>query len=156
MRSNAKSYPKFLPEPTAKTLRQMWPKIKVPDGCWEWTGSCMESGYPNRISVVGADTKGSHSRPQRLMFSWFKYEIPEGFTVDHLCKNRKCVNPDHMEAVSHEENTSRGNKRSYCKRGHAQTPENRYVYKCHGKKKERCRLCIPIQTAAWKAGKSLE
>ena len=156
MRLDSLRYPKPLPEPVAKTLRLMWAKIQHPDGCWECTGSILANGYPSSICVDGSRKEGNDYRPQRLMFHWFKYAIPDGFTVDHLCKNKRCVNPDHMEAVTHEENASRGNKKRYCLRGHPQIPENRYPYKSCGRIRERCKPCIPIQVAALKARKAAE
>lgn len=137
-------YPTQLPSPDAKTLRLMWAKMKTPKGCWEWTGSLRPTGYPQSVSANGSRGAGLTYRPQRLMFHWFKYPIPDGFTIDHLCKNRKCVNPDHMEAVSHGENASRANKRKYCKRGHPQTPKNRYSYISKLGKRERCLPCMRI------------
>ena len=121
----------------------MWAKIRIPNECWEWKGSLRPKGYPQSVSVGGSRQNGLTYRPQRLMFHWFKYPIPDGFTIDHLCKNRKCVNPDHMEAVSHGENVVRALKRKYCKRGHPQVPENRYSYRlANGNRRERCKLCM--------------
>ncbi len=133
--------PLALPAPDEKTLRRMWAKIKIPDGCWIWTGTLRDVGYPQSISVNESRRKGGNLyRPQRLMFHWLKYAIPPNFTVDHLCKNRTCVNPDHMEAVTHQENVSRAHKKPYCKRGHKQTPENRYT--APGSGRSRCKLCV--------------
>ncbi len=133
-----------LPGPTSPALRRIWANVRLTDGCWVWTGSIHpDSGYPREISVDGSRKRsGRLYRPQRLMFHWFKYAIPPDFTVDHLCNNRRCVNPDHMESVTHGENASRGNKKAYCKRGHKQTSENRYEYRSQGKPRGRCRLCI--------------
>lgn len=129
-----------LPEPCTKTLRLMWPKINVqPDGCWNWTGCIKEDGYPSAINVAGADKFGPYYRPQRLMFHWFKHEIPEGLTVDHLCGNRICVNPDHMEVATAAANTSKAVKRQYCKRGHILADPNLYYDK---KGKRKCRGCM--------------
>ena len=141
MKRTARAYPKPLPEPYAKTLRLMWSKMSTPKGCWEWTGSLLSSGYPQSIAVNGSGERNLF-RPQRLMFHWFKYPIPDGFVVDHLCKNHKCVNPDHMEDITHELNVARGLKRKYCKRGHPQTQENRYAYSSHGRRRERCKPCM--------------
>ena len=152
MRAANSTKPLPLPEPKANILRHMWPKIKIPDGCWEWSGSLTMEGYATNVSVNGTSGPDRERHlPHRLIFQWFKWDIPDGMTIDHLCKNRKCMNPDHMEAVTAGENVRRGLKRAYCKRGHPQTPENRYVYKANGRTRERCRPCIPIQAGAWQA-----
>lgn len=148
------STPIALPEPCAKTLRLMWTHIKIqPKGCWLWTGRIRHTGYPDSICVFGAPKKGPFYRPQRLMFHWFKYAIPPVFTVDHLCKNRACVNPDHMEAVSHGENVTRALKRKYCQRGHLMAGDNLYHYKSNGKSVRRCKPCMKITQRAQKGKK---
>lgn len=138
--------PVQLPEPTAATLRKMWAKIEVPSGCWIWKGAKQHPGYPVAMSVDGSRINSGPGtyRPQRLMFHWFKYPIPDGFTVDHLCKNKMCVNPDHMEDVTQGENARRAHKRKYCKRGHPQIPKNRYSYMSKLGKRERCLPCMRI------------
>ena len=139
-----KNQPVDLPEPSAKQLRAMWPHIKPSEGeCWPWTGRIHpRDGYPKAINV--SNQLGQHG-PARLMYHWFKHPIAADFTVDHLCRNKLCMNPDHMEAVTYGENARRAHKKPYCKRGHAQTDENRYHYKVYGKPRSRCKLCIPFQ-----------
>ena len=155
MRTNKTTEPVPIPPPDAQTMRNIWAKIKGPDECWDWVGAMNVSGYASSVSVDNSRARtGRTFYPHRLMFSWFKHQIPDDFTIDHLCKNRRCMNPDHMEAVTFAENVRRGVKRDYCKRGHPQIPENRYAYNCKGKRKERCKLCIPIQTEAWKRRKA--
>lgn len=77
--------------------------IVNPDtGCWDWQGACSWNGY------------GRIKRDGRLQWAhrWFyieKYgEYPQGKDLDHLCRNIKCVNPDHLEVVSKAENQRRG------------------------------------------------
>jgi hypothetical protein len=87
----------------------------------------------------------------RLAWTYERGEIPEGLTIDHLCRNRGCVNPDHMELVTLGVNVLRGmaftavNKRkTHCKYGHEFTPENTYVAPDKGR---RCRLCNSLKDA---------
>lgn len=130
-----------LPPVDEKTLRRMWAKIQPPEGCWIWTGSAQRKGYSQSISVNESRTRtGKSYLPHRLMFQWFKFDIPPDLTIDHLCKNRRCVNPDHMEPTTLAENVRRGTKKPYCKHGHKQIPENRYT--APGSGRQRCRLCI--------------
>ncbi len=137
--------PKHVPPPQVDILRRVWRYIDITgSGCWLWTGPTNRDGYAHNLAI-----NGDRYLPHRLMFSWFKWDIPPGLTIDHVCKQKTCMNPDHMEPVTGGENVRRALKVAYCKRGHAQTPENRYRYG-KSKKKERCKPCIPIQTAEWK------
>lgn len=143
--------PKPMPPVTEASLRKMWPHVKIPDGCWEWTGAIHPKGYPVTISTDNSrNSNGRVYLPHRLMAHWFKHDIPDGLEIDHLCKNKRCVNPDHLEAVTHRENIHRALKRPYCYRGHPQIPENRYSY---SDGKERCRPCISANHAEARAAR---
>ena len=80
----------------------------------------------------------------RVAYEIIKGKIPDGLDLDHLCRNKVCVNPDHLEAVTRRENLMRGNtiiakevKQTHCKRGHPLSGNNLYFYgfrrckKCH-------------------------
>lgn len=101
-------------------------KIKrLDNGCWEWQGAKNPKGY---------GIFGHHRRTEmahRYSHKIFKGEIPKGFTIDHLCRNRGCVNPDHLEPVTQRENLLRGNgwsgrnaRKALCPRGHVLAGDN--------------------------------
>ena len=126
---------------------RFWPRVNK-DGplwngtpCWEWLGRIDRGGYGG-FKADGYRWMGAHV---------FAYEnlvgpVPAGLVIDHLCRNRRCVNPDHMEPVIFAENILRGtgptavNKRkTHCIRGHEFTPENTYIHKKYGGRM--CREC---------------
>lgn len=102
-------------------------------GCWLWTGP--GNGY-GQIRI-GSRKEYAHRVSHRL----FKGEIPTKFDVDHLCRNTMCVNPEHLEAVTHIENIRRGIKgvlTTHCPRGHEYNAVNTYF-----RKPNAARVCKP-------------
>lgn len=99
---------------------RFWMKVdKQFLGCWKWAGITGKNGY-GRIKI-----KKKFESAHRLSFSIFKGPIPAGMQIDHLCRVRNCVNPDHLEAVTARENILRGygysaenSRKTHCKRGH--------------------------------------
>ena len=94
-------------------------------GCWEWIRSCSSGGYGH------AWIDGGHIYAHRLSYEVHKGKIPDGLTIDHLCRNRKCVNPEHLEAVTRRVNNLRGTspsawnyRKTHCISGHEFNKEN--------------------------------
>ncbi len=96
-------------------------KILVSDtDCWEWTGSIERSA---RGGYGMFRWNGCTGLAHRFAYETFKGSIPKGLEIDHLCRNRKCVNPNHLEVVTRSENHRRGllgvlRNQPYCKNGH--------------------------------------
>lgn len=80
---------------------RFWSYVDASGDCWEWTGLLSQDGY-GRITI-----KGRNRTAHRVAWEWLVGPIEEE-TLDHLCRNRPCVNPDHLEPVSAAENTMRG------------------------------------------------
>jgi len=113
--------------PAPLTEEAILSRIDATGDCWEWTGY-LSHGY----GAVAYECKSW--RAHRLIYTMLVDEIPEGLVLDHLCRNKSCVNPDHLEPVTWAENIKRGvhtnaqAKQVSCIRGHEldyTTPDGR-------------------------------
>jgi len=84
-------------------ITRLFSKIKI-NNCWIWTGKLNYDGYGS----IKVDKK--MKKVHRISYEYFKEIIPEGLEIDHLCKNRACCNPNHLETVTHIENLKRQRK----------------------------------------------
>jgi hypothetical protein len=117
-------------------------------GCWLWTGAIARGG------LARAHGRGVYKRTYELVNG----PVPAGLDLDHLCRVPSCVNPAHLEAVTHHVNLMRGvgacaqnARKTHCKRGHPLTPENLVPRKIPrgGKRTPRsCRICARLH-ARW-------
>ncbi len=127
---------------------RFWAKVEkspVPDGCWVWMGRVNNQGYGS-IRIMGR--LGSPILVHRFTYELLVALIPEGAEIDHLCRNRRCVNPAHLEVVNRSENCKRGNSglawavhqrsKTHCPQGHPYDLFNTYFDKNGGRQ---CRIC---------------
>lgn len=132
------SYPAKLP------ADRFWVKVKKTKGCWLWLGKTTSWNGYGAFWLGGGRTGLAH----RFSYELLVGEIPPKLQVDHLCRNRSCVNPKHMELVSIKENVLRGMglsainlRKTHCIRGHPFEGKNLRVYK----KTRVCRNCKSIR-----------
>lgn len=116
---------------------RFWSKVEKTETCWLWKGTKSKStsdiygAFPRKI-----DGKTAVRRAHRVAYELVKGPIPDGLVIDHLCRNPLCVNPDHLEPVTQQENTLRGigpsaknAVKTECDKGHPFDDENTYWYK---------------------------
>lgn len=115
--------------------------------CWLWTGHLNNKGYP--LIDMNEDGRWSPRYAHRMAYGWFVEPLIDGLTIDHLCYTPACVNPHHLEQVTHRVNMhrSRGKEmqahlRGECLSGHAMTEENTYNAP-DGRRM--CRACIRLR-----------
>lgn len=122
-------------------VKRFWRKVDRSGDCWLWTDVLAANGY-GYLGIGGRS--GRKIQAHRIAFELAKGPIPEGMQIDHLCRNRGCVNPDHLESVTQRENLLRGTGVSarhavatHCSRGHEFNDQNTRTR--NGKRQ--CKIC---------------
>lgn len=119
---------------------RFWGMVRVnpESGCWQWTGSKGKKGYGHGYGIFNLNRLPQ--KPHRLTYEALLGPIPPNFELDHLCRNRGCCNPEHLEPVTHAENMARSIRamQTHCKRGHEFTEANTYRAKNGTRSCRRC------------------
>jgi hypothetical protein len=120
--------------------------------CWVWPGAPSSGGYGRKKH------NGKNEYVHRLSYMYFIGPIPEGLAIDHLCRNRMCYNPAHLEVVTLVENVLRGesfgatfHNATACVNGHQFDEENTRLFVREGKQRRACRACSRTNTRAYRA-----
>lgn len=118
-----------------------------PTQCWEWLAALTHDGY-GRFSI-----KRKHIMAHVFAYKYFVGQIQKNLTIDHLCKNRSCVNPDHLEQVTLLVNLHRGNTlqaknkaKTHCPYGHEYDQNNTFIRPNGGRT---CRKCARLRANLW-------
>lgn len=132
------------PEPTPPEQR-FWNHVEFETntGCWLWSGG--KNGKPG-YGLIGLGPRQGLVLAHRLSYQMHKGPIPSGKHIDHLCRVRSCVNPDHLEAVTHGENLRRSPitfagknaAKTHCPRGHEYALKNTYSRAANSRSCRRC------------------
>lgn len=130
---------------------RFWEKVDKNNGpvhpllgrCWVWTAGLNQAGYG-----WFAVTHGKQDRAHRIAYELLIGKI-ESESLDHLCSNRKCVNPKHLDPVTKAINTMRGEgacakhaRKEFCIHGHEFSEENTYYRPGSNRKHRQCRICM--------------
>ena len=110
--------------------KRIFKKIKFGDGCWEWQNSIQSNGYGKVL--YNNKMRWAH----RVVYELLVGPIPGNRELDHLCRNPKCVRPEHLEVVTHKENMRRSpfsapdfhRAKTHCPSGHPYSGSNLIVY----------------------------
>lgn len=133
---------------------RFWAKVDKTDGCWLWKGQRFVSSGYGQFSV-GGRARVAH----KVAYQWLVGPVPDGLELDHLCRVRHCVNPSHLEAVTHQENTLRGvgptaanALKTHCPAGHPYDEANTYVTPTRPTARY-CRACTRLRNEARQASR---
>lgn len=138
--------------------------IDKTENCWTWTGAKAVKNARHTPVYYGEYAirfpRIEKYYAHRFSYEFFKGPIPDGFQIDHVCKNTLCVNPDHLEAVTPKTNVLRGNTiaaknktKTHCPKGHPYDIKNTYIVRKYGREMRECRICRKISHDRWRANK---
>lgn len=142
---------------SAQRLERFWARVEKTDTCWLWTAGRFHNGY-GQVKWFGRSRKAHH-----IAWELLRGALPLPLEADHLCRVRNCVNPDHIEWVTHAENTARAHmargtdnangRKTHCPQDHEYTPENTYLDRLG---RRICRACRRADYHRRKARRAIE
>lgn len=117
-------------------MKRFFDKFDVTPKCWEWIAAKYPAGYGSFYY------NGRNGYAHRFSYEFYNGPIPDRLTIDHLCRNKSCVNPWHLEAVTNQENVRRAFADA-CHNGHDMTDPANYTMdnKGAGRLARRCLIC---------------
>ena len=131
-------------------IARIWKRISVTGDCWLWTGAKTNKGY----GQIRSDDHRQLAYVHRIIYELFSGPIPPGMQIDHLCRVRNCVKPQHLEVVTARENVLRGHGpaaanaiKTHCKHGHEFNEANT---RASGGQR-RCRICCAAEARRQRA-----
>lgn len=132
-------------------VNKFWSKVDKTGNCWEWIGSILSNGYGQFWY------NGKPQLVHRLSYENTKGEIPKELVINHICRTRHCVNPDHLEVITRGKNIQIGisanRNKIFCALGHKYDQKNTY-FRPTGYRQ--CRICQLISKRKYNDRKRLE
>lgn len=129
---------------------RMAEKVRFDDTCWIWTAATNSRGY----GCVQID--GKRHLAHRIAYATLVGPVPDGLTIDHLCRRQLCINPAHLEPVTVAENLRRKPVREFCPHGHPMSGDNLRTYtRKNGIRQRQCRTCQRAAVRASDARRAL-
>jgi len=138
---------------------RFWERVEKTNNCWLWKNK------PNKRGYSTLSHNGKNLLAHRFSYELKHGPIPARMVIDHLCRNRTCVNPDHLEIVSNKENilrvesiSAKNAKKTHCPQGHEYTIENTLRYKTllYDGIGRTCRECARLRAKSYRDRKRLE
>lgn len=132
---------------------RFWSKVVKSDGCWRWLGAPQPDGYA--LIKIAHQMRPAH----KVAYEYTIGAVPDGLQLDHLCRNRGCVNPAHLEPVTARENTMRSPialgalnaRKTHCPQGHPYDESNTVVTSS----RRTCRICNAEKQRRYRARQCL-
>lgn len=151
--------------PAKTTIKDRIKRLSVDDastGCRTWIGHCDKDGYGkvNATLPDGTPVYLAH----RMTWLYFVGPIPDGLEIDHSCKNRSCINPDHLQLVTHAENIAlnnyktnhRNGVKTHCLNGHLLAGENIRLQRWGSTVMRHCKICAAARSVKYRIAKISE
>jgi len=131
---------------------RFWGMVDTSGDCWLWHGARTRKGYG--VFTVYALQTGTVTTMSGHRYAFIRANGWEPESTDHLCPNKLCVRPTHLEGVTSAENTRRKPRKQFCNHGHPLTLDNLYIYRSKTRMHRSCRTCRRERNRIYWAGYS--